>query len=508
LSEGVPISSRARAHAYRALFILWVLSWIALAIWPAAAQVTTGWTQFQSDAAHTGVAADGPSPPFSLAWHAAVEPGGPLGTQGLSEPVVAGDLVIAVAPEEVLAFDLATGAQAWSVPRELGPPAAPAVALIDGRSVLLYTEGWAGHPPEAGATGATGATGSAGSPGETPATPSPGDEQEPAGAVDSRLIAIDLESREPVWDAIELGEASRSGVTVEADRAYVVDILGEVVAIGLETGTLEWSTSIDRPVVSPPAVAGGVVVVAGRGDADVAGASVVGLDAADGTESWRRDIDLPGIVIPSAPAVSEGLAVVTFSDSTVRAFELGSGTERWSVRLGATPTPYGSAAALSGGAAFTSDTTRVTGSVYRIDLLSGRLAWDFALNEPIVRGAPVVSAGALLVATTDGSLNAFDTATGERIWRDSRPGVLRSLAPAGPVVIGVRAEPRAGLDAFEPDPRGQLVREKSPTTPDYPMILVTFLIAALPVVGLALLGGRLLDARLGPPFEPDEGEPA
>jgi outer membrane protein assembly factor BamB len=482
-----------------------VLPWLALATWPAAAQVTSGWTQFQGDAGHTGVGSDGPAPPFSLAWHAAVEPGGPLGTQGLSAPVVAGDQVIAVAPEEVLAFDAATGAEAWSVPRALGPPATPAVASIDGRSVLLYTEGWAGHPPEPGATGTTGATGS---PEATAATPSPGDEPGPADPADSRLIAIDLESREPVWDPIQLGEASRSGITVEADRAYVVDILGEVVAIGLETGTLEWSTSIDRPVVSPPAVAGGLVVVTGRGDADAAGASVVGLDAADGTESWRRDIDLPGILIPSAPAISEDLAVVTFSDSTVRAFDLGSGTERWSVRLGATPTPYGSAAALSGGAAFTSDSTSVTGSIYRIDLLSGQLAWDFALNEPIVRGAPVVSAGALLVATTDGSLNAFDTGTGERIWRDRRPGVLRSLAPAGPFVIGVRAEPRAGLDAFAPDPRGQLVREASPTTPDYPMILVTFLIAALPVVGLALLGGRLLDARLGPPFEPDEGEHA
>jgi outer membrane protein assembly factor BamB len=470
--------------------------------------VTSGWTQFQGNAAHTGVASAGPAPPFTLAWHAAVEPGGPLGTQGLSAPVVAGDLVIAVAPEEVLAFDVATGAQAWSEPRALGPPATPAVASIDGRAVLLYTEGWAGHPPEPGATGATGATGAAGSPDATPATPSPGDEQEPVASVDSRLVAIDLESREPVWDPIELGEASRSGVTVEADRAYVVDILGEVAAIGLQTGTVEWSTSIDRPVVSPPAVVGELIVVAGRGDADAAGASLVALDAADGTESWRRDIDLPGIVIPSAPAVSDDVVVVTFSDQTVRAFDLGSGTERWSARLGATPTPFESAPALSEDAAFTGDSTRVTGSIYRIDLASGELVWDFALNEPIVRGAPVVAAGALLVSSTDGSLNAFDTATGERIWRDERPGALRSLAPAGPVVIAVRAEPRAGLDAFAPDPRGQLLREASPTTPDYPRILGTFLIAALPVVGLALLGGRLLDARLGPAFEPDDGEAA
>ena len=478
-----------------------MVAWLTAAAWPAWGQLSSDWTQFQGDAEHAGVAIDGPAPPFSLAWHAPVEPGGPLGTQGLSAPVVAGELVIAVAPEEVLAFDVATGAEVWSVPRELGPSAQPAVATIGDREIVLYTEGWADHAPERGAAGATGATGAT----DGSATPSPDEEQGPVGPVDSRLVAIDLDTREPVWDPIELGEASRSGVTVEADRAYVVDILGEVTAIGLEDGSVEWSTPIDRPVTTPAAVAGDLVVVAGRGDADAPGASVVALAEADGSESWRWDIDLPGIVIASAPAIAEDLAVVTFSDGTVRAVDVASGTEAWRSTLGTTPTPFDSGAALAGGGAFVGD---LTGSVYRLQLPSGEATWDFAINEPIHRGSPVLSGGALLVATTDGSMNAFDAATGERLWSDTRAGALRSLTPAGSVVVGVRAQPRAGLDAFAPDPEGDLIREASPTTPSYPRILGNFLIAAIPVVALALVVGRFLLARMGPAFDTDEGDAA
>jgi len=474
-------------RVHRAVVAALAVAAMALVAVPALAQVSSDWSQFQGDAAHTGFSPNGPQPPFELLWHAPVEPGGPLGTQGLSAPVVSGDLVIAVAAEEVLAFDLATGAQAWSVPRTLGPPAQPAVALVAGRPVLLYTEGWAGHPPQAGATGATG-------PASTP-SPSPG-AGGTTGPVDSRLVAIDPETRDQVWEPVELTEVSGAGVTVDGERAYVADSNGQVFAVDASTGEVEWSESIGRPVDAPPAVAGGAVVVTGRGTAASPAASIVAFKAADGSPRWRQVVDSPAILSPSAPAIAGDTALVTFSDGTVRAYDLDSGTERWSSRPGATPTPTGSAAALFDGAAFVTDTTAITGSVYRIDTSSGSVVWDFAVNEPIIQGAPVVSSGSVLVATTDGSLNAFDPESGERIWRDDRVGALHAITPAGSVLVAVRSRPRAGLDAFGPDPEGGLIREVSPTTPEYPRIVGTFAIVALPLTGLALVIGRLLTARM------------
>ena len=115
----------------------------------------------------------------------------------------------------------------------------------------------------------------------------------------------------------------------------------------------------------------------------------------------------------SAPSVGDDLALVAFSDATVRAFDLSSGEERWSSGPGSTPTLFESAVAQLDEAAFLSDSLGITGSVYRIERSSGVVVWDFAINEPILRGAPVLSGGSLLVATSEGSLNAIDPATGD-----------------------------------------------------------------------------------------------
>jgi outer membrane protein assembly factor BamB len=204
--------------------------------------------------------------------------------------------------------------------------------------------------------------------------------------------------------------------------------------------------------------------------------------------------------------VGGDLAIVALSDATVRAFAMDSGDERWSSRPGTTPTLFESAVVQLDDAVYMSDSIGLTGSAYRIDRSTGEVVWDFAINESIIRGAPVLIGDALLVATSDGSLNAIDTATGERIWRDVRGGSLSSLAPAGSVVVGVRGGDRAGLDAFAFNPSGRLVREASPTTPDYASNFANFAIAAVPFAALALVAGTLLASRMGPAFEDEDEE--
>jgi outer membrane protein assembly factor BamB len=435
---------------------------------------------------------------LKLLWHAEFEPGGPLATQVLSAPVVADGLVVAVATEEVISWDLVTGSRVWSVPRTRGPVSQPAVALVGDRPVLLYTEGGAGDPLEPRATGPTGSG----------STPSPSPQDQPAGPADSRLVAIDIGTREPLWEPIELTETSRSGVTVDGDRAYVVDVQGRVFAIDLAAGTVAWSRSVKRAVDGPPAVAEGVVVVTGRGSTEVPGASVVALGAADGSVRWRRNVDAPGIVFPSAPSIADGLAIATLTDFSLRAWDLATGDPRWSVSVGYPPRfppiPLDSGVAIEEDAIFVGDQI---GSVYRFDAVSGDRVWDFAVNEAITFGAPVLSGGSLLIGTDDGSVHALDPETGERLWRHEQSGQIRSLTPAGSVVVAVRTGSGSGLDAYGPDPDGRLLREASPTTPDYLRMLGSFALAAVPLAGIALVAGRLLVARVGPAFEePDSDE--
>ena len=114
---------------------------------PASAQTVDGWPQFQGGPDHTGVAPDGPAPGYSVDWTLAVAPGGPGDQYGLSAPVSAGDLIVAVGPEAVIGVDATAGTQAWSVDRDLGPSVPAAITSIGGRDAVVYTEGFGDGPP-------------------------------------------------------------------------------------------------------------------------------------------------------------------------------------------------------------------------------------------------------------------------------------------------------------------------------------------------------------------------
>src|SRR5262245_41629460 len=172
---------------------------------PAWAQ-SEGWPQFQGGPGHRGWAPDGPEPPFRPDWSLPVAAGGPNGQYGLSAPVVTGSTVIVVGPEQVIGVDTSTGAQSWTVDRDLGPPVVPAVASVGERTAVVYTEGFGEGPPTGSPTASASASGS------PSASPSGSDAGEP---FDAHLAAFDLATRKPMWDPVQLDAVSRTGVAVE-----------------------------------------------------------------------------------------------------------------------------------------------------------------------------------------------------------------------------------------------------------------------------------------------------
>ena len=111
-----------------------------------------GWTQAQGDASHSGSLADAAQPPYRGSWHLDVPLGGPDGDFGLSQPVTDGTVAIAVGPTQIVAADLGSGAQRWTVDRDYGPPVSPAIAATPSRRILIYTEGFGDSPPGSSAT--------------------------------------------------------------------------------------------------------------------------------------------------------------------------------------------------------------------------------------------------------------------------------------------------------------------------------------------------------------------
>lgn len=458
----------------------------------ASAQAISGWGQFQADAAHSGFVADAAQPPFQTAWQLGVPLGGPNATFGLSAPVVDGSTVVAVGADSIVAADLATGRQLWTVDRDYGPSVSPAIVDTPKRHILIYTEGFGDHPPEGTATP---------SPDATP-SPSSSDAGSGTGPFDSHVAAIDLATQEPVWDdPVQLDAVSRTGVTVDGDTAFLGDNAGKVYAIDVISGVVRWTADAGGFLTTALAVSDGSVVATVQGNR-TSRSHLVAFDATDGSRTWDDEISGEAI-FASVPAISGGTIVVGFSDRTVRAFDGADGTERWATRLNR-PMFFTGAPASTPDAVVVAD---ALGQVYRLDLETGDRVWDFAINEPVTKSPVVVSGATVLVATSTGRLAAIDMESGLLVWQsDQGSGLLRNLALTADTVVGVRGGLDPGLVGFTHDPDGTSVSIVSPTELNLPKLIGNFLVAAVSLALLLYLAGRWLAPRMGPAFLDDDDD--
>jgi outer membrane protein assembly factor BamB len=472
---------RAFRAAAAATSLIVVLAGLALA------QTAPSWTEFQGGPAKTGSAADGPEPGYRQSWSTPFAPGGPGGRFGLSTPIVAGGLAVAVGPEQVLGLDLASGEQVLAVDRELGP-SVPAAAEPDGTdTTIVYTEGWGDGPPTRTPTAAASPT-------------EPGGTSTEAGG-QSRLAAFDLRTEEAPWPPVRLDGVSRTGVTIADGIAFVGTDAGEVTAVDLADGSVDWRAEAGATVGTPLTVADGLVLVGAQGDRDQQPA-VVALDVETGEQRWRHEPAVASAVV-SAVSVQGDTAFSIFtglSEASVVAIGMEDGAERWRRRAGAA-FDVAVPPVLGGGSVFVVD---LLGHVRALDVATGEERWDFALNAPVFRSVPTLVGSSLLVPTLEGDLSVIDIDSGELVWRRTADGSpLRTLVPAGDTLIAVRGGALSGVEAFEHDAEATLVREASPTTLAFGRMLGAMALAAIPILASVILLGRALVPRMGPAF-PDE----
>lgn len=453
-----------------------------------------GWTQLAGGPDHRGWAPEGPEAPYAEAWALEEAIGGPTGSSGLSAAAVTDGIAVTVGPDAVIAVDETTGAERWRIDRAAGPPVPPAIVGDGADALAVFVEGFGPNPPTAAAGG-------------TP-TSTPADAPDASGGVD--LVAVALADGEERWRA-DLPSPSRSGVAASGDAVYVGGNDGSVTAVDAATGSLRWTQPVGGSVLGPPAVVGDLVVVSAAGDIDTAFVAAA-LEPGDGSIVWRYE-PAASTNLGGGAATADGLAYVALDDRTVRAVDLADGAERWVARLNWIVSPL-SAPAVAADHVVVVD---LAGQVYAIDRRTGERLWDHALNVGVVRSAPVVSGTNVLIASVSGELLALDLGTGDLVFRsDTADGVLRTLAVSDERVIGVRAGSRPGLVAFEADPGGELVRIGSPTIADAGTLATNAAIALIPLVGVLLVFGRLLAARMGPatlapsaahdPIEDEPGE--
>lgn len=223
---------------------------------------------------------------------------------------------------------------------------------------------------------------------------------------------------------------------------------GGLAGLDEQTGVPRWSVRLTgrlrgTPVADP--VSGTVAGVwQGSGVTEL---RVV--DAASGSIRWAQPIaswaGSPVVARSSAGA----LVVVGAGDgryaSTVRAFGLEDGRERWHASTTASFQP-GLVPLVDGDDLYVLDQL---GTITRLDLATGQRRWRTATGRPEIAARPVLAGGALLVPNDAGEVYTLDRGTGRIRARRLAAGVPVGLAAVGHrVVLAQRLVPGHGLQAF------------------------------------------------------------
>jgi outer membrane protein assembly factor BamB len=220
----------------------------------------------------------------------------------------------------------------------------------------------------------------------------------------------------------------------DGSSTYVLTRGHELIALHTATGVLRWRAPTggpgDAPWGSAVRIAGPRVIV---GDD-----AIVAFDRATGREAWRF---VPPAGVGSGPFLGDTtseLAAIGSPNGHVYAVDTSSGRVRWMHRVAtAGPTTVHAPVWVRHEvvASFTTFGTPLSGGVVAFDA-QGRRLWRRLLAGVGAAGPPVAVDGVVVVALTDGRIQAFQARTGLRLWTLPR---MRSRDPHQPLVRDVRA---------------------------------------------------------------------
>ena len=238
-----------------------------------------------------------------------------------------------------------------------------------------------------------------------------------------------------------------------ADRIYVADAYGLVLALNRFSGDVIWRAEVGHPDrrnwldisnrSDPSFVSGGIGVGAGKVFVGTVRGELIALDVGDGTELWRETLTSEIL----APAIAEnGVVVVQTADGKMYALESDSGDTRWVydtqdpiVSLRGTATPV-----LSEGYAYAGF---ANGMLAAVEIERGLPLWEQRLTIPEgtselerindVDGRPLVLGQVVYAANHQGAMQARRRSDGYMLWETEDPS-FHALAEGLDLVFVVR----------------------------------------------------------------------
>lgn len=278
---------------------------------------------------------------------------------------------------------------------------------------------------------------------------------------DARVHAFDAQSGRTLWTAFA-GDASDDdrgkgamrntkalfggGVSIEGDRLFATNGLGDVVAMNAADGAVVWRKRPGGPLRGAPTLSNGNVYVVSQDN------QVLALRQSDGNVEWTEagTLEVSGVFGVAAPAAAQGTIVAGFSSGELNAYRYENGRILWQDALSRT-----------------SISTSV-GTISDID------------------ADPIIDQGRVYAIGSGGRMVALELVTGQRLWEINAGGIATPWI-AGEWIFAVTDDARL-LSIARSNGRvrwaTQLPRWKSPKSKKGPISWA----------GPVLAGGRLVAA--------------
>ncbi|MEC7120948.1 MAG: outer membrane protein assembly factor BamB, partial [Pseudomonadota bacterium] len=227
-------------------------------------------------------------------------------------------------------------------------------------------------------------------------------------------------------DQITSGVAAADGLAVVTTRA------GQVLALDSQTGESRWTGQTTASVLAPALIAQERVIVAANDS------SISGFDQASGKKIWSFDIPVPALSVRgvAAPVLfDDRIVIIAGATGRIYGLDLRTGVPQWErrVAVSAGRTDVQRLIDIDGDPLLSGRQLYVVsyqGQLVAVDLDSQRVRWDADTSS--LRGA-ATGLGNVYVATSDGSLQAYDEQDGSLLW-EQKDLAYRQLS--NPVVLG------------------------------------------------------------------------
>jgi outer membrane protein assembly factor BamB len=227
------------------------------------------------------------------------------------------------------------------------------------------------------------------------------------------VMALDRDSGAVAW-ALELDTPVSGGPGVGDGLVLLGTSEGEVIALGADEGALRWRSRAPSEVLSVPATFNGVVV------AHTVDGKLVGLEATTGEERWRYEREVPVLSLRglSSPVIVDGVIYLGLAGGKLVALRSDNGGLLWE----ATITIPGGRSELQRLADIDGDPLVVGGGVFAatyqgevaaMERRSGRVAWRTSMS---VYGTLAADTKNIYAADDEGRVHALDPRSGEIRW--------------------------------------------------------------------------------------------